>query len=89
MEESIYRQIDQVYRQYVEACEHINTQLKNVELATENYRIIERRYSADLSLLTDMLDASASKLDAEVGLVNAQANAIFYYFQLKYISGSL
>lgn len=89
MEESIYRQIDQVYRQYVEACEHINTQLKNVELATENYRIIERRYSADLSLLTDMLDASASKLDAEVGLVNAQASAIFYYFQLKYISGSL
>lgn len=89
MEESISRQIDLTYRKYIEACEQIDTQLKNVELATENYRIIERRYSADLSLLTDMLDASASKLDAEVRLVNAKANAIYYYFQLKYISGSL
>lgn len=89
MEESINRQIDKIYRQYIEAREQIRTQLKNVELATENYRIVERRYSADLSLLTDMLDASASRLEAETRLVNAQINVIFYYFQLKYISGNI
>ena len=40
-----------------------------------------------LSLLTDMLDASASKLDAEMRLVNARVDVLYYYFQLKYISG--
>lgn len=84
---TIDRQVDQVYKAYLEACEQIETQKKNVELAQENYRIVKQRYGADLSLLTDMLDASTAKLDAEVRLVNAQVDAVFYYYQLKYISG--
>jgi outer membrane protein TolC len=86
-EESIDRSLDRAYKSYIEAIEHVTTQKKNVELASENYRIIERRYNNDLSLLTDMLDASASKLDAETRLVNAQVDVLFYYFQLKYLSG--
>lgn len=86
-EETIDRSLDRAYKSYVEAIEHVSTQQKNVELASENYRIIERRYNNDLSLLTDMLDASASKLDAETRLVNAQVNVLYYYFQLKYLSG--
>lgn len=84
---TIDRQVDQVYKAYQEACEQIETQKKNVELAQENYRIVKQRYGADLSLLTDMLDASTAKLDAEVRLVNARVDAVFYYYQLKYISG--
>jgi outer membrane protein TolC len=86
-EESIDRNLDRAYKSYIEAIEHVATQKKNVELASENYRIVERRYSNDLSLLTDMLDASASKLEAETRLVNAQVNVLYYYFQLKYLSG--
>jgi outer membrane protein TolC len=86
-EEKIDRNLDRAYKSYVEAIEHVTTQKKNVELASENYRIVERRYNNDLSLLTDMLDASASKLDAETRLVNAQVDVIYYYFQLKYHSG--
>lgn len=85
--EAIDRQLDQVYKSFVESCEQVETQKKNVELASENYRIVKYRYSADLSLLTDMLDASTSKLDAEVRLVNAQVNVMLNYYQLKYISG--
>lgn len=85
--QTIDRQVDQVYKAYQEACEQIETQKKNVELAQENYRIVKQRYGADLSLLTDMLDASTAKLDAEVRLVNARVDAVFYYYQLKYISG--
>ncbi len=87
--EEISRRIDQLYKYYTEANEQAKTQELNVQLATENYRIVERRYSNDLSLLTDMLDASAQKLDAEVRLVNARTNVIYYYYQLKYISGTL
>jgi outer membrane protein TolC len=86
-EEAIDRNLDRAYKSYIEAIEHVTTQKKNVELAAENYRIIERRYSNDLSLLTDMLDASAAKLDAETRLVNAQVDVLYYYFQLKYLSG--
>lgn len=87
--EEIDRNVDQVYKYYTEACAQVETQKKNVELANENYRIVSQRYSADLSLLTDMLDASNAKLDAEVRLVNASVNVVFYYYQLKYISGNL
>lgn len=86
--ETIDRKVDQMYKYYTEACRQVETQKKNVELANENYRIVEQRYSADLSLLTDMLDASTSKLDAEVRLVNARVNVVYYYYQLKYISGN-
>ena len=86
-EEEIDRNLDRAYRNYIEAIEHVWTQRKNVDLASENYRIVERRYGSDLSLLTDMLDASASKLDAEMRLVNARVDVLYYYFQLKYISG--
>lgn len=88
-EDDLDRRIDRACKYYKEACEQVRTQEMNVKLATENYRIVERRYSNDLSLLTDMLDASAQKLDAEVRLVNARTNVIYYYYQLKYISGTL
>ncbi len=88
-EEATDRRLDRAYKSYVEAIEHVTTQKKNVELASENYRIVERRYNNDLSLLTDMLDASASKLDAETRLVNAQVDVLYYYFQLKYLSGTI
>ncbi len=86
-EEAIDRNLDRAYKSYIEAIEHVTTQEKNVALASENYRIVERRYNNDLSLLTDMLDASAAKLDAETRLVNAQVDVLYYYFQLKYLSG--
>jgi outer membrane protein TolC len=88
-EEAIDRNLDRAYKSYTEAIEHVATQKKNVELASENYRIVERRYNNDLSLLTDMLDASASKLDAETRLVNAQVDVLYHYFELKYLSGKI
>jgi outer membrane protein TolC len=86
-EEAIDRKIDKAYKCYTEAVEHVTIQKQNVDLASENYRIVERRYNNDLSLLTDMLDASTAKIDAEMRLVNAQVDVLYYYFQLKYLSG--
>lgn len=87
--DAVERSIDQIYTLYVQAHEQLATQRKNVELATENYRIVDRRFNNQLALLTDMLDASTSKLDAEVRLVNAQINTVYLYYQLKFISGTL
>jgi outer membrane protein TolC len=60
-----------------------------VELATQNYRIIQNRYTEGLALITDMVDAANVKLDAELALVNARINVIYNYYQLKYISNTL
>jgi outer membrane protein TolC len=87
--EQLDRTIDDTYTQYTQAHRMLETEKKNVELATENYRIVENRYNNQLALLTDMLDASTAKLDADVRLVNARVNIIYYYYQLKYASGTL
>ncbi|WP_455510430.1 TolC family protein [Butyricimonas paravirosa] len=77
------------YIKYMEAYEQLNTQVKNVELATQNYAVVSNRYKNDMALITDMLDASAAKLSAEQQLINARINIIFQYYKLLYLSGIL
>ncbi len=74
---------------YLESYVELNTQQKSVELANQNYVVISNRYKNDMALITDMLDASNSKLAAELQLVNAQINIVFNYYKLLYISGTL
>lgn len=88
-QDAVERDVERAYTQYIQAYEQLHTQQKNVELATENYRIVNQRFNHQLALLTDMLDASTSKLDAEIRLVNAHISTIFFYYQLKFISGTL
>lgn len=77
------------YIRYLEAYEELKTQEKSVELADRNYRTTSTRYSADMALITDMLDAANSKLDAEQQLVNARINIIYYYYKLLFTSGKI
>lgn len=74
---------------YLEAYEELKTQLKSVELAERNYRTTSTRYSADMALITDMLDAANSRLDAEQRLVNARINIIYYYYKLLFTTGKI
>lgn len=74
---------------YLEAYEELKTQQKSVELAERNYRTTSTRYSADMALITDMLDAANSKLDAEQRLVNARINIIYYYYKLLFSTGKI
>lgn len=77
------------YVHYLEAYEELKTQQKSVELAERNYRTVSTRYSADMALITDLLDAANSKLDAEQRLVNARINIIYYYYKLLFTSGKI
>ncbi|MDE6367690.1 MAG: TolC family protein, partial [Muribaculaceae bacterium] len=77
------------YIHYLEAYEELKTQQKSVELANRNYRTISTRYSADMALITDLLDAVNSKIDAEQQLVNARINIIYYYYKLLFTSGKI
>ncbi len=81
--------INSDYTKYLEAHEEMKTREKSVELADRNYKTIATRYSADMALITDLLDAANSKLDAEQQLVNARINIIYYYYKLLFISGKI
>ena len=77
------------YIKYMEAYDEVATLEKSVQLAHENYGVIENRYRNDIVLVTDMLDASNQLLDAELQLANARINVIFNYYKLKNTSGNL
>lgn len=74
---------------YLEAYEELKSRTKGVELAERNYRTTATRYSADMALITDMLDAANSRLDAEQQLVNARINIIYYYYKLLFTTGKI
>ena len=67
----------------------LKTQEKSVELATENYRVVNNRYDDGFALITDMIDASNMKLSAELKLVDARITLIYNYYRLKYLTHSL
>lgn len=72
-----------------ESLERITALTSSVEQANENYRIVRNRYFNQLAILTDLLDASSVRLDAELQLTAAKANAIYTYYQLLRSSGNL
>lgn len=74
---------------YLEAYEELKTQEKSVELAERNYGIVSTRYSADMALITDLLDAANARLDAGQRLVNARINIIYYYYKLLFTAGKI
>ena len=74
---------------YLESYEELKTQQKSVELAERNYNTVATRFGAEMALITDMLDAANSRLEAEQQLVNARINIIYYYYKLLFISGKI
>lgn len=74
---------------YLEAYEELKTREKSVELAERNYQTIVLRYDEGMALITDMLDAANSRLDAQQQLVNARINIIYYYYKLLFSTGKI
>lgn len=77
------------YIRYLEAYEELKTRRLSVELAERNYATTFTRYTSDMALITDMLDAANAKLDAERQLVDARINIIYYYYKLLFTSGTI
>lgn len=87
--ETVTLAINADHVRYLEAYEELKTRQKSVELAERNYHTTSTRYSADMALITDMLDAANARLDAEQQLVNARINIIYYYYKLLFITGKI
>ena len=60
-----------------------------MELANQNFQVVQNRYANQLALITDMIDASNVKLNAELQEVNAQINIAYTYYNVKYVTGKI
>ena len=87
--EEVKMRVHAAYIHFLTAFTEVETQQKQVELADENYSLVHKRYSNQLALLTDLLDASSVKLQADMALVNARVDLLYNYYQLKYITHTL
>lgn len=89
VKEQIFLAMQAAHIKYQEAYTLLETKEKSMELASQNYELVSYRYDNDLALLTELLDASSQKLDAELQAVNARINILYNYYKLQYISGTL
>lgn len=87
--ESLNNQVQQAYILYKQSFADLDIQRKSVQLAQQNYQVVNDRYLNQLALITDMLDASTIKLNAELQEVDARINIIYAYYKLKFIAGTL
>lgn len=74
---------------YLQSYVELETQQKSVLLAQQNYEVVNNRYLNQLALITDMIDASNMKLDAELNEADAYINIAYAYYKMKYIAGQL
>lgn len=87
--ENINIAVKAAYTRYMESFTIFDTQKKSLELAEQNYSVVNNRYLNDLALITDMLDASNQKLNAELEVENSRINIIFHYYNLLKAVGKL
>lgn len=86
--EGVENAVQANYTNLLTSYTEVKTQQKQVELANQNYSVVQNRYQNDLALLTDMVDASNMKLSAEMALVNARISMLYNFYTLKYVTNT-
>lgn len=88
-QEQVNNAVQAGYVNFLTAFTDLRTQENSVKLADENYAVTSHRYKNEMALLTDMLDASNTKLGADLDLVNARINVVYNFYKIKYITHTL
>lgn len=87
--EQLNNNVQAAYVQYQQTYVELATQQKSVELARQNYDVMNARYLCQLALVTDMVDASNLRLNAELKEVDARINIVYAYYRMKYVAGDI
>ena len=87
--EAVDNSMQQAFTMHRQAFAELHTQQKSVELAQQNYNVVNNRYLNQLALITDMIDASNIKLNAELQEINARINIAYTYYNIRYVAGSI
>ena len=87
--EQLGNDVQEALTLYRQSFADLQTQRKSVELASQNYDVVNNRYLNQLALVTDMIDASNIRLNAELQEVDARIGVLFAYYRLKFAEGTL
>ena len=87
--QTIRTEIKAAYLKHQEAEDRIGALQESLTQSRENYRIEKNKYFNQLTILTDLLDATSTQLNVELQLTAAKTNAIYTYYQLLKASGNL
>ena len=87
--EKLNNNVQAAYVQYQQTYVELATQQKSVELARQNYEVMNARYLSQLALVTDMVDASNLRLNAELKEVDARINIVYAYYKMKFVAGEI
>lgn len=87
--ENVENNVQEAYEGYRTAVTELRTQEKSLELARQNYDIVNDRFENGMALVTDMVDAANVRLSSETGVENARTTLLFRYYKLKYATNTL
>ncbi len=77
--EGIQLEVNADYNNYLQASEKINIATKEVEQATENFRVEQNRFSNNTTTPTEFLTANTLLLQSKINLITATANSELAY----------
>lgn len=87
--DQIKLEVNSEYQNYILAQNKIKVYDNAVEQANENYRITKNKFDNGLETITNLLDANALQIEANVSLLNAKADAALAYQKLLQTTGML
>jgi outer membrane protein len=82
IEDGIKMEVNANYNGYTVAKAKIDVAQKALDQALENQRVVKNKVDNGLNLQTDLLDADAFVLQAQINLLNAKTDAQLAYFKL-------
>ncbi|MBB6330484.1 outer membrane protein TolC [Chryseobacterium sediminis] len=88
-EEKIRHSVYEAYKKFEETNQKVKIAEEAIDQAKENYRIVRTKYANKLSLITELIDADNTYLEAESNLISVKINRQLKYYQLQYTIGNL
>lgn len=89
IKDGISMEVNAAYQNLKVALLKIDLAQRAIEQATENKRILNNRFGAQVALLSDVLEADQLLLQAQTNLLNAQADAAIANYKLQRSLGAI
>ena len=83
LKDNISAEVNAAYETLKVTLLKIDLAQRAIEQATENKRILDNRFGAQVALLSDVLEADQFLLQAQTNLLNAQADAAIANYKLQ------